>query len=59
MNASVLGIEGEITRLEKITAEAEGAFRRAPKALWSDRTYLAPDDAKALRVVLDHIRKVS
>lgn len=40
-------------RLEALVSEAERAFRNQPKALWSDRTYLAPKDAKMLREMLD------
>lgn len=40
-------------RVQALVEEAERSFRTAPKALWSDRTYLAPKDAKALREWLD------
>jgi hypothetical protein len=41
-----------LDRLEALVAEAERAFAGQPKALWSDRTYLAPKDARALRDLL-------
>lgn len=40
-------------RIEALVMEAENAFRRQPKALWSDRTYLAPRDAAVLRALCD------
>lgn len=38
--------------LERLIAEAESAFSHRPKALWSDRTYLAPKDAAKLKQLL-------
>lgn len=57
MTSDMGGKEGReaIAHLESVTAEAERAFANRPKALWSDRTYLAPKTAKALRAVLSEI----
>lgn len=41
-----------LDRLEALVAGAERAFAGQPKDLWSDRTYLAPKDARALRELL-------
>jgi hypothetical protein len=38
--------------LDRLVTEAENAFQRAPKAMWSDRTYLAPKDAAKLKAML-------
>lgn len=46
-----------VARLEALVTEAETAFRRQPKALWSDRSYLAPKDARALRELLSELAR--
>lgn len=52
----IQGLSGVcVKRLEVLVSEAERAFRGQPKALWSDRTYLAPKDAVALRELLTEL----
>lgn len=41
-----------LARLTALVTEAERAFAGQPKALWSDRTYLAPKDARVLRELI-------
>lgn len=48
-------MEAPVARLETLVTEAERAFAGQPKALWSDRTYLAPKDARVLRDLLTEV----
>jgi hypothetical protein len=44
--------QADIERVEAMVSEAERSFAKQPKAMWSDRTYLAPKDAAVLRRLL-------
>lgn len=45
----------DIDGLMGLVVEAERAFQSKPKALWSDRTYLAPKDVPRLRALLARV----
>lgn len=46
-----------LAHLTALVTEAERAFAGQPKALWSDRTYLAPKDARVLRELIAECRR--
>lgn len=47
--------QADIERVEAMVSEAERSFAKQPKAMWSDRTYLAPKDAAVLRRLLSGV----
>ncbi len=47
-----------LDRLTALVDEAQKAFTGQPKALWSDRSYISPKDAAALRTLATEIAEI-